>query len=173
MKRIALVAGLLGLCMFMLAGVATAGKVGLAKTWVYDEDKTDENTASATWTKEGLKLVKNASNEIPVAAGVAFKGIEGQKLTQLSFDVKDDCGAGAPRFNIDTAAGTQFFGCYYGAKTPLANGWTHVEFTSDVTGGVAWGQEIKSVDLMRDEQGTSVLRNISVNNISVDKFPQS
>jgi len=41
MKRIALVAALLAACMFVLAGVATAGKVGLAKTWVYDADTTD------------------------------------------------------------------------------------------------------------------------------------
>jgi hypothetical protein len=109
MKRIALVAALLAASMFVLAGVATAGKVGQAKTWVYDETPGDANTASATWTKDGLKLVKIApSAEIPLAAGVEFKGLEGQQLTQLSFDMKtgDDCGGGAPRFNVYTATDT-------------------------------------------------------------------
>jgi hypothetical protein len=75
MKRIALVAALLGVCVLALAlaGIATAGKVGLAKTWVYDANKTDSYTASATWTKEGLELVKNAPLTEAVAAGAEFK----------------------------------------------------------------------------------------------------
>jgi hypothetical protein len=57
-----------------------------------------------------LVLEKTAPTSVEVAAGVAFKGLEGQTLTQLSFDVKtgDDCGGGAPRFNLTTDAGTGF-----------------------------------------------------------------
>lgn len=173
MKRIALVVALLAVSTFVLAGVATAGKVGQAKTWVYDPDPTDTNTASATWTKDGLELVKNAATEIPVSAGAEFKGLEGQTLTKLSFDVKttEVCGAGSPRFNVYTVEeGLGYFGCAYGSKENLGNGWTRVTFTSDVVGGVGFGHTISGVEIMRDEQGTSTLRNISVNGVVVDKF---
>ena len=175
MKRIALVAALLGVSMFVLAGVATAGKVGLAKTWVYDLDKTDGYTASATWTKEGLQLVKNGPTEVWLSSGAEFKGVEGQKLTQLSFDVKNVCGGGAPRFNVYTDQGqTGFFGCAHGVQTPAAaSGWTHVEFNGTEPGAVPFNSTtIAGVEVMNDEQGTKVVRNISVNGILVDKFPR-
>jgi hypothetical protein len=64
------------------------------KTWVYDPDNTGK--ASATWTKEGLSLEKNALTSANVAAGAEIKGVEGETLKQLSFDVKDDCGLDSP-----------------------------------------------------------------------------
>jgi len=174
MKRFALVAALLGVCVLALAGVATAGKVGLAKTWVHDNDNTPANTASATWTKDGLSLQKNAPTTAELAAGVQFKGLEGQTLTKLSFDVKNGtyCGAGAPRFNVDTDQGLLYFGCTYGVHTNLGNGWTRVVFDGTEPGGGAFGV-IKGVDVVQDEQGQTLLRNITVNNIAVDKFPHS
>lgn len=175
MKRIALVAALLGACMFILAGVATAGKVGLAKTWVYDPGNT--GAASATWTKDGLLLKKDASTETVLSAGAEFKGVEGQPLTHLGFDVKAEgqyCGGGSPRFNVETDEGVSFFGCSYGDQRDLGNGWTHVTFSSDVIGAAgAFGHPISTVEVMRDEEGQSLLRNITVNDIVVDKFPHS
>ena len=50
-------------------------------------------------------------------------GTAGITLTQLGFDYRNDswCGAGAPRFNVYTTAGTYFFfGCRYGVHTPVA-----------------------------------------------------
>src|SRR5262245_19066299 len=112
MKRISLVVALLGVAVLAFAGVAMAGKVGLAKTWVYDQDSTDQYPASATWTKDGLSLKKDAPLDVAVAAGATFKGVEGQRLSQLSLDVKgSSCGGGAPRSNVTTDAGTAFFGC--------------------------------------------------------------
>ena len=170
MKRIALVAALLGACMFVLAGIATAGKVGLLKTWVYDPGHT--GAAVSTWTKDGLSLQKNTATADNVAAGAAMKGVEGEPLSQLSFDVKGYCGAGAPRFNVDTEAGsTLFFGCTYGTHTDLGNGWTHVEFHGDEPGAGAFGAAIGGVDVVQDEKGQTLLRNISVNGVAVNKFP--
>ncbi len=158
--------------MFVLAGIATAGKVGLAKTWVYDPD--DTGLASATWTKDGLSLQKIAPTTANLAAGVEFKGVESKPLTQLSFDVKGYCGAGAARFNVYTDAGTQFFGCVYGEHTDLGNGWTHVEFHGGEPGAGQFGVTITGgVDVVQDEEGQTLLRNISVNGVSVDKFPHS
>ena len=171
MRKFLPVAGLLVLAL-ALVGTAAAGKVGLAKTWVYDPDSL--GTASATWTKEGLSLQKNAATSANLAAGAEFKGLEGQVLTKLSFDVKGYCGAGAPRFNVSTDAGTSFFGCTYGTHTALADGWEHVEFSGGEPGTVGeFAQAIKGVDVVMDESGQTLLRNITVNGVAVDKFPHS
>ena len=173
MKRIALVVALLGVSVLVLAGIATAGKVGQAKTWIYDPG--DTGAALATWTKDGLSLQKNTATADNVAAGAAFKGVEGKALSQLSFDVKTDsyCGAGAPRFNVYTATGTQFFGCTYGTHDDLGNGWTHVAFHGGEPGAGSFGAIITDgVEVVQDEEGKTLLRNISVNGVAVDKFPQ-
>ena len=155
-----------------LVGTAAAGKVGLAKTWVYDPGNL--GTASATWTKDGLSLQKDAPLTANLAAGVEFKGLEGQMLTKLSFDVKGYCGAGAPRFNVSTDAGTSFFGCTYGTHTPLADGWERVVFSGGAPGTVgAFAQVLEGVDVVMDESGRTLLRNITVNGVAVDKFPHS
>jgi hypothetical protein len=101
------------------------------------------------------------------------KGVEGNTLSQLSFDVKGYCGAGAPRFNVYTDAGTQFFGCTYGTHTPPAGDWTHVEFQGGEPGAGNFGSTINGVAIVLDEEGQTQLKNISVNNVIVDKFPHS
>jgi hypothetical protein len=161
--RKALIA-IVAVAMLVFAGTALAGKVGQAKLWVYDPGNTGK--AVATWTKDGLSLQKNIDTSANVAAGADIKGVAGQKLTKLSFDVKDGayCGAGAPRFNVDDSDGaTSFFGCTQGEHTSTADGWTRVTFT----GG---SQTIKGVDVVMDEQGKTLLRNITVNGVAVDKF---
>jgi hypothetical protein len=168
MRKILAAAALLVLAL-TLVGPASAGKVGFLKTWVYDPGET--GLASATWTKDGLSLQKNAATNVEVAAGAEIKGVEGKELSQLSFDVKGYCGAGAPRFNVYTTTGaTLFFGCVYGATTALGDGWTHVEFSGDEPGAGAFGA-IAGVDVVLDEQGQTLLRNISVNGVAVNKFP--
>jgi hypothetical protein len=37
----------------------------------------------------------------------------------------------------------------------------------------AWGSIISGVEVIRDETGKSTLRNLSVNGVSVDKFPHA
>src|SRR5262245_9568690 len=114
------------LCTLFLLGLAGAAKAAQpidVKPWVYDPDHT--GSANSGWVpKQGLPdagksnhalyLQKFATTSTNSAGGAAvtFKGT----LTELGFDVRNDshCGAGAPRFNVYTTAGTYFFfGCTY------------------------------------------------------------
>ena len=157
--------------MLVFASAAMAAKTGQAKPWVYDPGKIGGGVAA--WTKDGLRLEKNVPTSELVAAGAEFKGVAGEPLTTLSFDVKNGkyCGAGAPRFNVYTDAGTAFLGCIHGEQTDLGDGWTHVVFTGDEVGVAAgtFGSIINGVDVMVDEQGQTLLRNITVNGLTVTK----
>ena len=171
MRKFLPLAGLLVLAL-ALVGTASAGKVGFVKTWVYDPGNLE--LASAEWTKEGLSLQKNAPTSEWLSAGAEIKGVEGDSLDQLSFEVKGYCGAGAPRFNVVTDAGSMlFFGCAHGVKSDAGDGWTRVVFNGGEAGGGAFGATIAGIDLVQDEQGQTLLRNISVNGVVVNKFPNS
>jgi hypothetical protein len=130
----------------------------------------------AEWTKEGLSLQKNTPTATVVMAGAEIKGVAGQKLEQLSFEVKDGtyCNP-APRLNVysDTAPnGIYFaFGCIHGDKEALADGWSKVTFTGDEVGvdPGAFGSTMTGIDIVLDEQGKTLLRNISVNGVVVTK----
>jgi hypothetical protein len=105
--------------------------------------------------------------------GAEFKGVEGETLSELSFEVKGYCGPGAPRFNVSTTTdSTYFFGCVHGDTTDLADGWKRVTFTGDEVGvpAGAFGSTISGVDVVMDEEGDTLLRNISVNGVSINKF---
>jgi hypothetical protein len=67
-------------------------------------------------------------------------------------------------------AGTSFFGCTYGEHTNLDNGWTRVVFKGNEPGAGPFGASINGVDVVMDEQGQTLLRNITVNGVTVDKF---
>src|SRR2546430_12153136 len=72
---------------------------------------------------QGLLLAKPGPSIDSFAAAVAdIKGVEGQTLTELGYDIRKPgptisdprgswCGAGAPRFNIETTADSYFLGC--------------------------------------------------------------
>ena len=168
--RKALIA-VVAVAMLAFAGTAMAGKVGHAVPWKYDPGKT--GTVVAHWTKEGLSLQKNTATATNAAAGAEIKGVEGDRLESLSFEVKDGsyCGAGAPRFNVYTTAGTSFLGCIHGEQTPLDNGWTKVTFSGDEVGVAVgtFGSTITGADVVMDEQGQTLLRNITVDGIAITK----
>jgi hypothetical protein len=174
MKRIALVVALLGVSVLAFAGTAIAAKDGQVKPFVWAQDPSEASLAFAEWTKEGLSLQKNAPTATVVMAGAEIKGVAGKQLQQLSFEVKDGtyCNP-APRFNVysDSAPnGVYFaFGCIHGDKTPLGNGWTRVEFTGDEVGvdAGAFGATMSGIDIVLDEEGKSLLRNITVNKVVV------
>jgi hypothetical protein len=171
MRKILFAAGLLVLAL-ALVGAASAGKVGQAKLWVYDPG--NAGRAVAEWTKNGLSLQKNAATSVELSAGAEIKGVEGETLEKLSFEVNGYCGAGAPRFNVYTEARTYFIGCTYGDKDDLGGGWTRVTFSGDEIGGVgAFDSVIKGIDIVQDEEGQTLLRNISVNDVVIDKFSTS
>jgi len=104
-------------------------------------------------------------------------------LTELNFDYKtgEHCGAGAPRFNIQTETGTAVtLGCASGTKTDAGNGWTHVVFNqAQIAAAVATagtGTTLQDLYIIFDEgsdtpaggtigtPGTVHIDNISVNN---------
>jgi hypothetical protein len=119
-----------------------------------------------------LSLQKNAPTATNSAAGATVLGAENTTLTSLGFDYSGYCGAGSPRFNVYTTAGTYyFFGCSYGTHTDLGNGWTNVTFSNadaypadGVTAFPGFGSTtVTGIEIVQDEQGQVQLDNIMVN----------
>jgi hypothetical protein len=167
-RRALLIGAMAGLLSFSLVGMALAASGIRVTPWVYDPDQT--GVAQAAWvTHEGLPdagnsnhalfLQKDAVTSANAASGATVSGAEGQALTELGFDYRNDghCGAGAPRFNVVTDDGiTHFFGCASGTHEDLGNGWTRVRFTpDDAFPPVTPEETIQSIDIVFDE-GTDV-----------------
>jgi hypothetical protein len=195
MKRVAILSVFVGLAFASMANAASPLQV---KPFVFDPDNT--GICEAAWvnniglpdagksnhalmlTKEGLTATNAASG-----ATVTFQGT----LTELGFDYRNDshCGAGAPRFNVYTASGTTyFFGCDYGAHTPVPGNpdWTRVRFafTDGNLGGDAFAvggpfnvndfNSVVAVQIIFDEGtdqgvGYAIMDNIDVNGTLVGK----
>lgn len=143
---------------------------------VFDPGNTGCPTAE--WTSEGLDLHKLCDSSTNAAAGADVVGFQGQVLTQLSFDIKNGShvGAGSPRFDVVFSNGDFFiFSAHYApVQTDLENGWTHYEFdaftpycdfASAQPEGCGFGSEIEAMDVLLDEEGVAILRNISVNGL--------
>jgi hypothetical protein len=114
---------------------------------------------------QGLVLQKNGPTETNAAAGAEIYGFEGQPVSELGFDFQGYCGAGAPRFDVQTTEGFYFVGgCANAAPTDLGNGWSRVRF--DLTGITG---TIEYVEVIADEQGQSVLDNIDVNGTTIGR----
>src|SRR3989442_1268152 len=71
---------------------------------------------------KGLLLVKTGPTANFAAAGAELKNLEGIELVELGYDIRkpglsandprgSHCGAGAPRFNVETTDGLWFIGC--------------------------------------------------------------
>ncbi|TMH21734.1 MAG: hypothetical protein E6H61_09300, partial [Betaproteobacteria bacterium] len=84
----------------------------------------------------GLLLSKNGATADCSSAGASIKGVKGMVVTdtfEVGFDYRNGghCGAGAPRFNIDTDQGFFFVGCANAPKKPASQDseWTNVRST--------------------------------------------
>ncbi len=119
-----------------------------------------------------LALEKNTATTNEVAAGATIDLASNITLTELGFDYKGYCGAGAPRYNVYTTAGTYyFFGCTYGTHTAVADGWTQVRFTDadaypadGTTVFPGFGSvEVTGIEIVMDEEGQTQLDNIDIN----------
>jgi len=122
----------------------------------------------------GLLLSKNGPTPNCSAAGASIKGLsnKGVVITELGFDyrVGGHCGAGAPRFNVTSAAGfTYFFGCANGVQTPAPQDpteWVRVRWSTaggtvfpgppDAPAFVFGSTLVKSIDIVHDEGTTTV-----------------
>jgi hypothetical protein len=110
---------------------------------------------------EGLLLAKTGPTTNYAAAQADLKDVKGTVLSELGYDIRkptstndprgSHCGAGAPRFNIDTTDGNSYFlGCNSPAPTTqtAGNGWLRLR----------WGG---SGNLMAYNASTGALENIS------------
>lgn len=146
---------------------------------------------------EGLLLAKTGPSVANVAAAVAeLKNVKGIVLTELGYDIRkagptvaDDrgshCGAGAPRFNIQTATAFFFLGCNSPAPDTQTPGegfirlrWTPVRGFNAATGVLEpITGPIKSITIVFDEGtdtgpdnfGLAVIDNIDVNGVLVGR----
>lgn len=145
---------------------------------------------------EGLLLAKTGPTANIAAAGADLKHVKGITLTELGYDIRkagptvdDDrgsyCGAGAPRFNVETTTGFFFVGCNSPAPTSQTAGtgfirlrWTPVQGFNAATGLLEpITGTVKSIMIVFDEGtdtgpnnfGLAVLDNIDVNGVLVGR----
>lgn len=159
-----------------VANCGTAGTDTVTAKWVNDTGN----------PKPSILLQKLGATSNCAAAGVdiitPLEGGPAANLTELNFDYKtgEHCGAGAPRFNIQTEGGTAvILGCASGTQTPTTNGYTHVEFSAaQIQAAVlsTGGTTLQDLYIIFDEgsdtpaggtvgtPGTVHIDNISVNN---------
>jgi hypothetical protein len=121
---------------------------------------------------KGLLLSKNGPTPDCSAAGAQIKGVKGMTVTatsQLGLDFRNGghCGAGAPRFNVDTDMGFFFVGCANAPQVPAPQDllqWTQTRSVLTTCGvecfpgPIPAGAKIKSIDLIFDE-GTDTANN--------------
>ena len=109
----------------------------------------------------GLLLSKNGTTPDCSSAGARIKGVEGMKVTDgfaIGFDYRNGghCGAGAPRFNIDTNMGFFFVGCASATRSPAPQ--DPLQWTRTRSQLIPNGAKIKSIDIVFDE-GTDTANN--------------
>jgi len=133
-------------------------------------DNTTGNPAPSIFLEKTGDIANCAAAGVDITT--PLEGGPVSNLTELNFDVKtgEYCGAGAPRFNIQTDQGTGFLGCTSGTHTDLLNGWTHVVFSQAdidaalVTAGVNPATAtLQDLYMIFDEIGSTHIDNISVN----------
>src|SRR6267143_6906825 len=124
---------------------AAAGSRIVTVAWLKGMGLPDADDPNKKDHHSGLLLSKNGPTPDCSAAGASIKGVKGMTVSEtfeVGFDYRNGthCGAGAPRFNVTTRAGTFHFvgGCANDhAPTPAPQDpleWTRVRFqTSDPT----------------------------------------
>jgi hypothetical protein len=162
-------------------------------------------TGDATDQKnEGLLLAKTGPTANFASAVADIKGVEGKTLEELGYDIRkagptildprgSHCGAGAPRFNIDTTADFYFLGCASPPPDSQMDGDGFIRLTwgtgvlpvtafSATTGLlVPVTGQVKSLTIVFDEGtdpsggpdefGLAVIDNINVNGVRVGQGP--
>ncbi len=174
-------------------GCAAAGSRIVTSAWLGGMGLPDNgglNGVAATSNDPhlGLLLNKNGLTADCSSSGATIKGVKGMTVTPgftLGYDYRigGHCGAGAPRFNVDTDQGFFFVGCVNAPQTPAPQDAQWTQTRSDVTacgsecfpGSIPVGAKINSIDIVFDEGtdttspsdptgvGLAVLDNIDVN----------
>ena len=113
----------------------------------------------------GLLLNKNGPTADCSSSGARIEGVRGMTVTAttaLGFDYRSGthCGAGAPRFNVDTDMGFFFVGCINGTQTPAPQdtaNWTRTRSVLSACGPACFpssipvGARINSISILYDE----------------------
>jgi hypothetical protein len=125
-------------------------------------------------SNHGLYLAKDGPTATNAAAFAVIDGVEGIKLTELGYDVKDGshCSGGAPRFNVTASDGFHFVGaCTNGTATGVpAPGWTRFRFSNaQALPPIDPNATINSIAVLFDEEGSAVIDNIDVNGTLMGK----
>ena len=143
--------------------------------------RTHQGLADAGHSDHALVLTKSVVTTDCSIAYASLRGVKGLPATTLGFDYRADsyCGAGSARFNVTASDGFHFVGgCSNGTPTSAGTDrrgvtWSRLSF--DLTDPavafppVAVGATLVSVSIVQDEQGTSILDNVSVNGRMVGK----
>jgi hypothetical protein len=168
------------LLLFLVAVVPTHAASYTIDPWIFEDPVGVCPGIASMWDSSmgapspSLLLSKPCPTATMAAPGATIEGVDGWTLTELGFDVKtdEDCGAGAPRYNVYTSDTMYyFFGCAHGTATDLLNGWTNIMFTDSdafpadgITPWPGFGTAvITGIDIVHDEEGTTHLDNINVN----------
>jgi hypothetical protein len=158
------------------AGTPAGTRRGVRAAW-----RTHQGLRDAGRADHALYLSKRVATTDCSSAYAIVRGVKGLPATSLGFDYRADsyCGAGSARFNVRASDGFHFVGgCANGVPTSAGTDrrgatWSRVTFDlTDPTVAfppVAAGATLVSVSLIQDEQGTSILDNISVNGRRVGK----
>jgi hypothetical protein len=144
---------------------------------------------------QGLLLVKTGPTANWASAVADIKGVKGP-VTELGYDLRkpisalapmgSHCGAGAPRFDVETTTGFWFIGCNSppAAQTATGNGWIRLRWAGPVIGFSTTTNsfttvtgDVKSISIVFDEGqdtapdffGLAVLDNIDVDGTLVGR----
>jgi len=133
---------------------------------------------------EGLLLAKTGPTNNFASAFARIKNPP-SGITELGYDLRkpaspsdprgSHCGAGAPRFNVTTASGTEFVGCNSPSPnlTIAGDGWLRLRWTVNFTA-------VKQLSIVFDEGqdtgpdnfGLAVLDNVDVNGTLAGQGPE-
>lgn len=157
-------------------GAPAGTKGGVRAAW-----RTHQGLPDAGRSDHALFLAKRVATTDCSSAYAVVRGVKGLPATTLGFDYRADsyCSGGSARFNVTATDGFHFVGgCGNGVPTSVGldrrgAAWSRVTFDlTDPTVAfppVAAGATLVSVSIIQDEQGVSILDNISVNGQSVGK----
>jgi hypothetical protein len=146
--------------------------------------------AVGDFRRQGLLVAKTGPTANVASSGAVLKGVEGEPVSELGYDIRkggapgspigSHCGAGAPRFNVVTDFGTHFVGCASppGVVMASSSGWTRLRWTpAQAFPPIPPTAPVRSMAIVFDEGqdtgpdffGLAVLDNIDVNGVLIGK----
>lgn len=141
-------------------------------------------TPDAGKSNHGLTLGISDTVLFPpgASADATITPVVGDTLATLGMDhlVASYCTNGSPRYSVELSNGGSYaFGCASGLHAVGGDGWETITFQNgdvQVLGGPAWpgfspatGETLTFLQLLQDEEGTTVVDNLVVNGVAIKK----